>query len=84
MRVINTNELQNVAGGCPVCPIVPGACIAVGATTAIVGYMGWGSFWYGVSTALLLGGGYLTYDYFSKQHDHATESEVAFEVVNVA
>lgn len=74
MKAIKFNELQNVVGGCPVCPVVPGACIAVGTTTAIAGYMGWGSFWYGVSTALLVGGSYLTYDYFSKQHSHEVES----------
>lgn len=41
MKVLNNNELQTIAGGCPTCTIVPGVCVAASLLAGGTGAVSW-------------------------------------------
>ena len=41
MKALNVNDVQLISAGCPVCPIVPGACVAAAGASLATAYLGW-------------------------------------------
>lgn len=83
MKVLNDAELEKVAGGCPVCPLVPGICFGGSVIVGLAGAVSWLKQMHpaityasaATSVALLGASAYIIYDrYVSHSAPHSEPS----------